>query len=102
MQESAEVEEIAGQILIAFGQGTGAIRVPRGTVRTMRAYFRRFAEKAVPRWGVDGSEVLERVRLMGRLAAQIAVGRGSHELGSDDFTKAADSVRMTSQTDICA
>jgi hypothetical protein len=101
MPDPAEVEEIAGQILIAFGQGTGAIRVPRVTVRAMRAYFTRFADKALPRWKEDGTEALERVRLMGRLAAQIAVGRGSLELGGEDFTKAADMVRLASKTDLC-
>lgn len=101
MPDRDAVEEIVAQVFIAFGQGAGPLRVPRKTVRSMHDYLGRFAAKALPRWDADGTEALERVRLMGRLAAQLAVAAGRLEISAADFARSADTVRLASKTDLC-
>ncbi len=101
MTEIDAVEEIMGQVLVAFGQGTGAIRVPRTTVAAIRKHYLAMKDRAVPVWDSEGAEALDRVRIVGRLAAQKSVDRGANEVTAADFAAAAGTVEPESGTIIC-
>ncbi len=101
MAEPTEIDLMLGQALVALGQGMGAIRFPRQTVAAARAHFLGMAKRASATWDRDAVEALERVRMIGRLAAQLAVARGDVHVVEADFATAARSVETLSNTDIC-
>ncbi len=101
MHSPGDVDDVLGQVLIAFGQGTGAMRVPRKTVTAIRARYLAMADKALPRWEEDAVQALERVRAVGRLAAHLAVVRGDTRILAADFFRAAETVERDSGTPIC-
>jgi len=101
MTEVDQVEEMLGQVLIVFGQGTGAIRIPRKTVAAIRSRYIAMKDRALPVWDTEAVEALDRVRIVGRLAAQRAVGRGANEVSAEDFLAAAGTVEPESRTSIC-
>jgi hypothetical protein len=99
--EADQVEEMMGQVLVVFGQGTGTIRIPRTTVAALRTRYLAMKDRALPVWDKEGGEALDRVRIVGRLAAQNAIARGGNEITAADFTAAADIVEPSSGTLIC-
>ena len=101
MSDAEKVEEMLGQVLVAFGQGTGAIRVPRTTVAAIRSRYLGMKDRALPVWDKEGTEALDRIRIVGRLAAQKAVGRGANAVTAEDFVTAAGIVEPESGTSIC-
>ncbi len=101
MTEVDKVEEILGQVLVVFGQGTGAIRIPRKTVAAIRSRYLAMKDRALPVWDTEAVEALDRVRIVGRLAAQNAVARGANEVSAEDFLAAAAIVEPESRTSIC-
>ena len=96
-------EGIMAQIWVAFGQGTGATRVSQSAAVALRTlYFDAITAQVVnERWGVDGVQVLERIRAIGKLAAFKAVERGDTTVQPDDVQSAALTVQATSDTDLC-
>lgn len=101
MSETDQVEEMMAQVLVVFGQGTGAIRIPRKTAAAIRSHYLSMKDRAIPVWASQAGAALERVRTVGRLAAQLAVARGASEVGPADFTAAAETVEQASRTPIC-
>jgi hypothetical protein len=101
MTEADQVEEMLGQVLVVFGQGTGVIRIPRTTVAAIRDRYLAMKDRALLVWEKEAAEALDRVRIVGRLAAQNAVARGSNEVSVDDFVAAARTVEPESRTIIC-
>ncbi|MRR13089.1 hypothetical protein EG835_11670 [bacterium] len=101
MTEADQVEEMLGQVLVVFGQGTGVIRIPRKTVAAIRSRYVAMKDRALPVWDTQAAEALDRVRIVGRLAAQNAVARGANEVSAEDFAVAADIVEPRSGTLIC-
>jgi hypothetical protein len=80
-----EAELRIGQALFALGQGAGATRVSRGSIAAVRErYLDNFARRIEQdwaeghdNWAVEGPNVLDRARAMGRLAAHLALCEGS-------------------------
>lgn len=80
-----EAELRIGQALCAIGQGAGPTRISRGVVRAVRErYLENFVvrieeDEAAGRdgWCLEGPNVLDRARAMGRLAAHLALCEGS-------------------------
>ena len=86
-------EEVMGQALVAFGQGTGAVWVHREAVTALRALYAGYMERALQYWDEDAVQALERVRATGRLAAHLAIQDGRLAITEHDFTTAAGTVR---------
>jgi len=96
------IDDALGQMYVAFGHGAGSMRVSREAVRALRGRYRGILEReAEKHWEQEAVEVLERLRAVGRLAAQKAAERGDTIIRVDDFTRAAQSVEVTSQTEYC-
>jgi hypothetical protein len=96
-------EGIMAQIFIAFGQGTGATRVSQDAAVSLRTiYFDAITPVVVNvRWATDAVQALERVRAVGKLAAFLALQRGDTVISVADVLSAAETVRITSDTDLC-
>ena len=95
-----EAERRIGQALVAFGQGSGIVRVSRGAVDAFRGrYLRPFAHKihqdwreGHDTWSVEGPNVLDRVRAFGRVAAHLALEEGSMVVDSRHVVAAAERI----------
>jgi hypothetical protein len=96
-------EGIMAQIWVAFGQGTGAVRVSQSaTMELYNIYFAAITPEIVSnKWEGDGVQVLERIRTIGRLSALLATERGDTTVSRQDVRTAAETVQKTSDTDFC-
>jgi hypothetical protein len=95
-------EGVMAQIWVAFGQGTGAMRVQHDAALALRdIYGRAITARVVTEWPTVGVQALERIRAVGRLAAAKAAGRGATSINAADVTSSASSVHAISETDLC-
>lgn len=97
-------EGIMAQILVAFGQGTGAIRVSHDAAVALRTlYFEQILKNNVidQHWETEAVHVLERIRVLGRMAAAKSLTRGDSAVSADDVTSSAPTVHTTSDTEFC-
>ena len=95
-------EGILDQILVAFGQGTGAVRVAGQAAVALRDRYEPYADdRVLARWGEVGVQILERIRAMGRLAALRATEAASTVITRPMVTTAIESVEKVSLTDFC-
>lgn len=93
---------VLDQILVAFGQGTGAVRVAGQAAAALRDRYEPYADdRVLASWGEVGVQVLERIRAMGRLAALRAAEGASTVITRPMVTKAIESVEEVSQTVLC-
>ena len=98
-----EAELILGQMLVAFGAGVGFMRVSRQTVAAFRRGHAEIARDIISEgaWDEDGVHLLEHVRAVGRLAANLAVTRGDVGVTEGDLKDAFANVSRTSLTRWC-
>jgi hypothetical protein len=96
-------EGIMAQIWIAFGQGTGAVRVSQKAALALHArYFAHIAVSCIDKaWGTEALQVLERIRTIGRVAALRAVERGDSTISAADVEGAMLLVERESDTEWC-
>ena len=95
-------EGIMSQIFVAFGQGTGAIRVSQDAAVTLRTlYYVAITANVIAQWDACAAQVLERIRAIGRLAALTATQRGDTTIVPTDVETSAALVQKTSMTDFC-
>lgn len=96
-------EGIMAQIWVAFGQGTGCTRVSQKAVLALRARYFEHIEKSgiIPDWKEHAMQVLERIRLIGKVAALIAVQRGDTTISEADVQIAIVKVEVESDTSFC-
>jgi hypothetical protein len=95
-------EEIMAQIYVAFGQGTGILRVSRGACAALAArYGTRIDEDIAALWESVAVQVLERMRAIGRAAAAEASLAGRTAISGDVVRKAAARVETLSATPLC-
>lgn len=93
---------ILDQILVAFGQGTGAVRVAGEAAAALRDRYEPYADdRVLESWGEVGVQVLERIRAMGRLAALRAAEGASTVITRPMVTTAIDNVEKVSMTILC-
>lgn len=93
---------ILGQGFVAFGQGTGAMRVSRQAVAAFsERYGVVLTAEVIQRWDAVAVQVLERLRAVGRLAAHLATGAARTAINREDFLRAAAAVEAESDTDLC-
>ena len=96
-------EGIMAQMLVAFGQGTGAIRVSQeAALELYRWYFNAITQQVVDvEWETKGVQVLERIRAIGSLAALKATSIGATAITPVEVYQSATAVQETSLTDLC-
>jgi hypothetical protein len=95
-------ETVMGQLFIALGQGTGAVRVSRAAVQAFYVHYRSsLTDGFVGNWETLAVQVLERVRAVGRRAAQTAIERGQTAIGAEETVRAAWAVTTTEDCPFC-
>lgn len=95
-------EGIMAQVWIAFGQGTGAIRVSQSAALELhRWYWDAITESVVDTWGDVALQVLDRIRAIGSLAALKAILQGATAINAMMVHEAAVTVQQMSDTPIC-
>ena len=96
-------EGIMAQIWVAFGQGTGCARVSQKAVMALHArYFNHIKTSDVIKvWNENAMQVLERIRLIGKIAALIAIQRGDTTISEADVQIAIVKVEVESDTSWC-
>jgi histone H3/H4 len=91
------------QVWIAFGQGTGAIRVSHDAAMELRRwYYDAITPEVVnEKWQTDAVQALDRIRAIGRLAALKAASAGSTVIKPEDIYTSASKVQAVSCTPLC-
>ncbi len=98
----SDIEDILGQFYIAFGQGLGSLRVSRRTAAALRERYLMVINSVIlEEWDSIGSEVLERVRAVGRMAAIRAATVGRTYVVPEDFIESSRAVERESETPVC-
>lgn len=93
---------ILAQIYQALGQGTGPVRVSRAAVTALGQRYRALITDAVvDQWGAQGPQVLERIRTIGRMAAQRTIAQGKTAIGAEECVQAAVAIEKVSATSFC-
>jgi hypothetical protein len=101
MNESDKREAVMAQIYVAFGQGTGEIRVAREACLAIRAQVVSQLDTMMVNWDSEAVQILERVRVVGRAARQRAVTRYDTVVLAEDVNFVAPQVRSVSATPFC-
>jgi hypothetical protein len=96
-------EGIMAQIWVAFGQGTGAIRVSQEAALELRRwYFDAITQQIIDQqWEAQAVQVLDRIRAIGSLAALKATGAGATAIGPQEVYESASTVQDSSDTQLC-
>ena len=96
-------DEILYKCLIAFGQGTDYLRI--GThasnyfAHTIKAVIE--DQEMAPSWERDAVQFLERMRMVGRVAAARAVEKARTFINKEDVRIAVNRVGLVSKTTYC-
>lgn len=95
--------KILAQILIAFGQGAGPVRVSREACGALIQHYEPLIDDAVEKdWQDQAVQALERVRTTGRLAVQTMTREARTAINKDDVEVAYTQVEKVSATSICS
>src|ERR1700710_1285014 len=91
---------IMAQIWVAFGQGTGAIRVSQEAALELRRwYFAAITPEIVAgTWDTAALQVLDRIRTIGSLAALKAVSAGATAISPQNVYDGAGTLADTAGT----
>lgn len=93
---------IMAQVYVAFGQGTGAVRVSQeAALELHRWYYNAIKDDVVQNWEGTALQVLDRIRAIGSLAALQATQQGSPTITVTQVHTAAEKVQLLSGTPIC-
>lgn len=93
---------IMAQVLVAFGQGTGPMRVAQEACLELRErYYGRITDDVIQRWDRVAVQVLERIRAIGRLLAANAAAAGRTAIAGSVVNDAAKIVERESDTELC-
>jgi hypothetical protein len=95
-------EGIMAQIMVAFGQGTGATRVSQEAALQLRTiYYGAITDEVLRIWGTEAVQMLERVRAVGKLAAHRAMIAGGTTIGVEHLRGSAREVGRGSCSPFC-
>ncbi|HEX4965429.1 MAG TPA: hypothetical protein VF173_31755 [Thermoanaerobaculia bacterium] len=96
-------EGIMSQILVAFGQGAGPIRVSQEAALELRRwYFDAITQEIIDNaWETEAVQVLDRIRAIGSLAALKAAGIGATAISPQNVYDSASAVQDLSDTELC-
>jgi hypothetical protein len=95
-------DEVLSQMLVAFGQGTGAMRVSHDACLAFRARYESWIdERILGVWGAAAVQILERVRAIGRLLAAHTGLEGRTAIAAAGVEEAARFVEETEDCPYC-
>ena len=95
-------EGIMMQVCVAFGQGTGEIRVSQEACTALYdRYSKMITDEVLADWGTDAVQVLERIRALGRMVAVQTQIDGQTVVSVERVSAAAAQVELNSDTYIC-
>jgi hypothetical protein len=95
-------EGIMVQVCVAFGQGTGELRVSQEACMALYdRYSKMLTDEVMGSWGEDAVQVLERIRALGRMVATQTHLSGQTVVSADQVAAAAQQVELNSDTYIC-
>lgn len=93
---------IMAQIFVAFGQGTGPVRVSQDVCTALSDLYQgRITDEVIDRWETLAVQVLERFRALGRLMALNASRAGSTSIAGGEVETSAQIVERQSDTELC-
>ena len=93
---------IMAQVWVAFGQGTGAVRVSQeAALELSRWYYDAITPDILENWEDWSLQLLDRIRAIGSLAGLSAVQTGSLTVSAMQVWEAAQQVQATSLTPNC-
>jgi hypothetical protein len=93
---------IMAQMYVAFGQGTGGMRVSQDVCTALYdRYYQRIDQALVRDWESVAAQVLERFRTLGRMMAFNAGAAGKSTIAGADLASAAWVVERQSGTPLC-
>jgi len=99
-----EAENRLGQCLVAFGMGAGQIRVTRVAIRYLIDLyyppFLQMVQQSAASWHHDGVGVCDLARMMGRIAAHLALEDGRYFISEADAHSAAEIVNGSSRREM--
>lgn len=96
------IDGVMAQIWVAFGQGTGAVRVGHEAAWALRElYYDAIDETVLSVWESEAVQVLERIRTIGRLAAALALEQAQIAISRETVLAAAAAVEAASGTSLC-
>ncbi len=102
VENATASDEILGQMLVAWGQGTGAMRVSHGACLAFRARYEEWIdEQILAVWGSAAVQILERVRAIGRLLAARTGLAGRTAIAAEGFAEAARFVEASEDCPYC-
>jgi len=95
-------EGILAQVCVAFGQGTGEVRVSQeACVALYDRYSQMVTEDAIANWDTYAVQALERIRALGRMVATRTKLDGLTAISAGQVTTAAAQVEINSDTALC-
>lgn len=95
-------EGIMAQVWIAFGQGTDYLRVSQEAALALQVlYYKAITDDLIEKWELESVQILERIRAIGRLSAQLAINVGSTRITPKNVIEAAATVQIESDTERC-
>ncbi|HZF11643.1 MAG TPA: hypothetical protein VFE33_22895 [Thermoanaerobaculia bacterium] len=95
-------EGILAQVCVAFGQGTGEVRVSQEACTALYdRYSRMVTDDAIANWDKYAVQALERIRALGRMVAAQTHLAGKTVISADQVTIAAPQVEINSDTILC-
>lgn len=93
---------IMAQVWIAFGQGTGAIRVSQeAALELHRWYYGAITDELLEKWDTEALQVLDRIRAIGSLSAMMAIQQGSTKINAQVVYESSVQVQLRSDTPYC-
>ncbi len=96
-------QDLIAQTMVAFGQGTGYMRVSHEATRALLARYETWIEQKglLRTWETDAVQILERIRAIGRLAALRATQDGRTAINAVDVRNAVPTIETSSATEVC-
>ena len=95
-------EGVMAQVCVAFGQGTGEVRVSQEACLALYdRYAKMITDDVLAGWDTWAVQALERIRALGRMVATQTRLAGNTVISADQVTTAAPQVELLSDTNIC-
>ena len=96
-------EGIMAQVCVAFGQGTGEIRVSQeACVALYDRYVALITDEVLEEWGREAVQALERIRVLGRMVAAETRLAGYSVVSAARVLADAPKVEANSETILCS
>ena len=96
-------QDVLNQTLVAFGQGTGCVRVSSGACRELVGLMTPIVEARdlTAKWEDIAVQMLERIRTIGRVAVNLMLDEGRVYIEEKDVAVAFRRVQLGSKTGDC-